>query len=87
MELTIKGQKLYIGVMQDLIHANHSIPTTKWEIEEDSWQPYAVFESCTNYPFIHGVMAESEDDALQQVAEIEDVEAEDLIGVQLLKID
>lgn len=81
MKAVIKGDEIYIGVMEDLIHSNHSIPTTEWEIKEDVWQPYAVFESCTNYPHIHGVMASSADDALQQIAEIDDVEPSDLIGV------
>ena len=85
MKAVIKGNNIYIGVMEDLVHGNHSIPTTKWEIEEDIWKPYVVFQSCANFPYIHGVMAESKDDALQQIAEIEDVDPQDLIGVEELE--
>jgi len=66
---TIKNEKIYI-CDNDIIHYNHSIPTTIHEIEEDVFFPFVVYESCTNSPILHGVMAPSKDEALQEANDL-----------------
>lgn len=85
MKAVFISGKIQIGMFSDTVHHNHTIPNNIEDIQSDVWKPYAVFESCTNYPFIHGVMADSKDHALEQVAEVEGVRASDLIGVEQLE--
>jgi hypothetical protein len=54
----------------EVIHNNHNIPTNYGEIEEDVYKPFAVYEHCSNYPLVHGIMAPSQDEAIQEVFSI-----------------
>lgn len=67
MKARVINHKILIGEMDDVIHSNHSIPTTLDEINEDVWSPFVVFEQVGNYPLVHGIMAASADEALQEV--------------------
>lgn len=84
MKAVIKKDKIYVGVMEDVIHWNH-IPTTEAEIIEDIEDPYVVFVSATNHPLLVGVMAWTEDNALEKACEEFDIEPSDLIGVAQLE--
>lgn len=94
MNAIIKGGKIFclqnttvMGrsvIDEQIIHYNHSIPNNLDEIALDVWSQYVVFESCGNSAILHGVSAPSEDEALQEIAELDDVEAEDLLAVEQL---
>ena len=57
------------GVLGDEIHINH----TSWEnlsdAKDDVWTPFVVVEECTNYPRLHLVCHDNEDEALQVVSD------------------
>lgn len=82
----IINDKIYICDEGDwvVIHDNHSIPDALDEILDDVYNAYVVFEYATNYPLLHGVMAPSADEALEEVASaihLNDGESAHLIGV------
>lgn len=53
----------------EMVHNNHNIPTNYDDIREDSFEPFAVYEHCSNYPLVHGIMAANADEAMQEVFE------------------
>ena len=86
---TEKKPSIYVGDNLDLIHYNHSIPETLDEIKQDVWSPFVVFEQCANYPILHGVMAPSADEAMQEILDIiinEDGDPDD-INLSVEKLD
>lgn len=82
IQAIIENKKIYFG-NREVIHINHGIPSSIKDIEEDVWDPYLVFESCTNYPLVHGIMAESEYHAMEQVNDTL-AEGETIIGCNQL---
>lgn len=87
MKAKIIGNNIHIGKGEDLIHYNHSIPTTLDEIEDDVWEPYVVYEGYSNWPILHGLMAEDKDIALQEIADIAGIDTNDLFAVNKLKFN
>lgn len=86
MEAFIKNEQIFIGNL-DLIHYNHSIPTCIDEIKEDVFTPFVVFEQCSNYPILHGVMAANADEALQEVFNLLIESADDVSDIETIELN
>lgn len=61
--------KIIFGAMDDVIHINHGIPMSKEELKEDVYSPFIVFQGISNFCRNHGVMAATDTEALELVAE------------------
>lgn len=64
---------IFLGKTKENVHNNINVPTNYEELKEsiNEWgnKFFVVYESCTNYPLINVLEAESETDALNKINE------------------